>query len=86
MGVGLEIGDRTEAGLSGFLYRQVSDPSGADAKPVDKYRSNGLGIHFSHNFGPATLGLRVYRDFGVRNGPKGTLGYLEIGLGWPRDR
>ena len=28
--------------------------------------------------------LRVYRDFGVRNGPQGTLGYLELGFGWPR--
>jgi hypothetical protein len=82
--LGLEISDRTEIGLSVFLYRQVTDPSGKDARPVDKYRSNGIGLHVAHNFGPVTLGLRVYRDFGVRNGPEGTLGYLELGFGWPR--
>jgi hypothetical protein len=83
-GLGLEIRDRTEAGLSGYFYRQVSDPSGKDARPVDKYSSNGIGLYIAHNFGPVTLGLRVYRDFAVRNGPEGTLGYLEIGFGWPR--
>jgi hypothetical protein len=83
-GLGLELSERTEVGLSGYFYRQATDPSGKDARPVDKYRSNGIGLHFSHNFGPATLGLRVYRDFDVRNGPEGTLGYLEIGFAWPR--
>jgi hypothetical protein len=83
-GFGLEVTRAAELGLSGFLYRQVTDPSGADARPVDKYRSNGIGVYIAHNFGPVSLGLRVYRDFAVRNGPEGTLGYLEIGFGWPR--
>lgn len=83
-GLGLEFSERTEAGLSGYLYRQATDPSGKDANPVAKYRSNGIGLHVSHNFGPATVGLRVYRDFGVRNGPEGTLGYLEIGFALPQ--
>jgi hypothetical protein len=83
-GLGFEVGERTEVGLSGYFYRQVTDPKGSDARPVDKYRSNGIGLHVAHNFGPATVGLRVYRDFDVRNGPEGTLGYLEIGFGWPR--
>jgi hypothetical protein len=82
--LGLEVGRATELGVSGFLYRQVTDPSGADARPVDKYRSNGIGVHVAHNFGVLSLGLRVYRDFDVRNGPEGTLGYLELGFGWPR--
>lgn len=83
-GLGLELGGRTDVGLSGYFYRQVSDATGADAQPVDKYRSNGIGAHVSHNFGPVNIGLRVYRDFDVRNGPDGTLAYLEIGFGWPR--
>lgn len=35
--------------------------------------------------GPVNLGLRLYQDFGVENGPQvqDTLVYLEIGLGWP---
>jgi hypothetical protein len=85
-GIGVEAGERTDVGLSGFVYRQVSDPTGEDAQPVDRYRSNGLGIHVSHNFGPVSAGLRVYQDRDVRNGPEGTLAYLEIGFGWPRDR
>ncbi|KPK57438.1 MAG: hypothetical protein AMS21_11465 [Gemmatimonas sp. SG8_38_2] len=83
-GVGVEVGGRTDVGLSGFVYRQASDPTGADARPVDRYRSNGIGAHVSHNFGKVNLGLRVYRDYDVRNGPQGTLAYLEIGFGWPR--
>ena len=55
-GLGLEIRDRTEAGLSGYFYRQVSDPSGKDARPVDKYRSNGIGLYVAHNFGPVSPG------------------------------
>lgn len=83
-GLGLEVSSATELALSGYFYRQVSDPSGADARPVDKYRSNGIGGHVAHNFGLVSLALRVYRDFDVRNGPEGTLGYLEIGFGWRR--
>lgn len=83
-GLGLELGKRTDVGVTGFFYRQVTNPDGADAQRVDKYRSNGIGAHVSHIFGPVSMGLRVYRDFNVRNGPEGTLAYLEIGMGWPR--
>jgi len=82
--VGLEVAGASELGLAGYFYRQVTDPNGADAKNVDKYRSNGIGVHLAHNFAAVSLGLRVYRDFNVRNGPEGTLGYLEIGFGLPR--
>jgi len=81
---GLELGPRTEIGVTGFVYRQVNNPSGADANPVDKYRSNGIGLHVAHGIGPVNLSARVYRDYNVRNGPAGTLVYLEIGFAWPR--
>jgi hypothetical protein len=82
-GLGLELGKRTEIGVTGFVYRQVTDPKGNDANPVDKYKSNGIGGHISHGIGPFTFALRAYQDFGVQNGPEGTLVYLEIGWGWP---
>lgn len=83
--VGLEFAERTAAGVSGFLSRQVTDPSGADAEPVDKYRSNGIGLTLSQGIGPVTMNLRGYWDFGVRNGPEGTLVYVDIAWGWPRE-
>jgi hypothetical protein len=83
-GVGLEVAERTTVGISGFLYRQVTDPSGSDALPVDKYRSNGIGLTLSHGIGPVNLALRAYQDFEVRNGPEGTLVYFDIAWGWPR--
>jgi hypothetical protein len=82
-GLGFELGKRTDIGVTGFVYRQVTDPTGADAKPVDKYESNGIGGHVSHGIGPFTFALRAYQDFGVINGPQGTLVYLEVSLGWP---
>jgi hypothetical protein len=85
-GVGLELGSRTEAGIMGFHYRQTTNPNGSDAEPVDKYRSSGIGLHLAHTIGSVALSGRVYRDFDVRNGPQGTLAYLEIGFGLPRDR
>ena len=81
--LGLELSPATELGLAGYFYRQVSDPSGADAVPVGRYSADGIGVHVAHNFGVLTLGLRVYRDFNVKNGPEGTLGYIELGFGWP---
>ena len=81
--LGLELTPATELGLAGYFYRQVSDPNGADAVPVGKYSADGIGVHVAHNFGVLSLGLRVYRDFNVENGPEGTLGYIELGFGWP---
>jgi hypothetical protein len=83
-GLGLEPAERTAVGISGFFYRQVNDPSGSDAMPVDKYRSNGIGLTLSHGIGPVNLALRAYKDFEVRNGPEGTLVYFDIAWGWPR--
>jgi hypothetical protein len=85
-GLGLELGKRTDIGVTGFVYRQVTDPTGDDAKPVDKYESNGIGGHISHGIGPFTFALRGYQDFEVRNGPEGTLVYLEVSLAWPWKR
>ena len=82
--VGLEFNERTTAGVSGFFYLQVTDPTGSDAQPVDKYRSDGIGLTLSHAIGPVNVNLRGYRDFNVRNGPEGTLVYLDIAWGWPR--
>jgi hypothetical protein len=84
--VGLELAERTAAGISGFFYRQVTDPSGSDVVPVDKYRSNGIGLTLSQGIGPVNLNLRAYRDFDVRNGPQGTLVYFDIGWGWPQHK
>lgn len=83
-GVGLELAERTELGVVGHFYRQATDASGADARPVAKYRSNGIGIHFQQGIGPVNLGIRAYRDFDVRNGPEGTLVYVELGFGFPK--
>ena len=83
--LGLELTERTTAGLSGFFYRQVTDPEGLDAEPVDRYRSNGIGLTFSQGLGPVNVNLRGYRDFDVRNGPEGTLIYLDIAWGWNRE-
>ena len=80
--LGLEFAERTAAGITGFIYRQVNDPSGSDVTPVDKYRSNGIGLTLSQGIGPLTLNIRGYRDFDVRNGPDGTLIYLDIAWGW----
>jgi hypothetical protein len=82
--VGLELAERTAAGISGFFYRQVTDPTGSDAHPVDKYRSDGIGLTFSQGIGPVNVHLRGYQDFNVRNGPEGTLVYLDIAWGWPQ--
>jgi hypothetical protein len=82
--LGLEITRQTDLGISGFFYRQVTDPKGSDALPVDKYRSNGLGLTFSQGIGPVRLHLRAYKDFRVRNGPEGTLIYLDIAWGWQK--
>jgi hypothetical protein len=82
--LGLEFSERTSFGLSGYLYRQVNDPSGSDAAPVDKYRSNGIGLTFSHVIDSVTLNFRAYQDFDVRNGPEGTLAYFDIAWGWPK--
>jgi hypothetical protein len=84
--LGLEFSERTSFGLSGFFYRQVNDPSGSDAEPVDKYRSNGIGLTLSHAIGPVNLNLRAYQDFDVRNGPAGTLVYFDIAWGWPKNK
>ncbi len=84
--LGLEFAERTNFGLSGYFYRQVNDPSGADAKPVDKYQANGIGLTFSQGIGPVTLNLRGYRDFDVKNGPDGTLIYIDIAWGWPHQK
>jgi hypothetical protein len=83
--VGLEVAERTSVGLSGYFYRQVTDPRGSDAEPVDKYRSNGIGLTLSQGVGPFTVHLRGYRDFDVRNGPEGTLVYLDVAWGWPKN-
>jgi hypothetical protein len=83
--IGLELAEHTAAGISGFFYRQVTDPSGSDAEPVDKYRSNGIGMTLSQGIGPVNLNLRAYRDFDVRNGPQGTLVYFDIAWGWPQN-
>ncbi len=80
--LGLEFAERTAAGISGFVYRQVNDPSGSDAVPVAKYRSDGIGITVSQGIGPVNLNFRAYRDFNVRNGPQGTLVYFDIAWGW----
>jgi hypothetical protein len=82
--VGLELAERTAAGLSGFFYRQATDATGADARPVDKYRSDGIGLTLTQGIGPVNVNLRGYRDFNVRNGPEGTLVYVDIAWGWPR--
>jgi len=82
--LGLEFTERTSFGLTGFFYRQVNDPSGSDAEPVDKYRSNGIGLTLSHGIGPVNLNLRAYQDFDVHNGPEGTLVYFDIAWGWPQ--
>ena len=82
--LGLEFTERTSFGLTGFFYRQVNDPSGPDAEPVDKYRSNGIGLTLSHGIGPVNLNLRAYQDFDVHNGPEGTLVFFDIAWGWPR--
>ena len=82
--VGLEFSERTSFGLSGFFYRQVTDPTGSEAVPVDKYKSNGIGLTLSHSFERLTVNLRGYKDFDVQNGPEGTLLYLDIAWGWPR--
>jgi len=84
--LGFELAERTSFGLSGFFYRQVNDPSGSDAEPVDKYRSNGIGLTLSHGIGPVNLNLRGYQDFDVRNGPEGTLVYFDIAWGWPKNK
>jgi hypothetical protein len=84
--LGLEFTPRTTAGISGFFYRQVTDPDGSDAEPVDKYQSNGIGLTLSQIIGPVTLNLRGYRDFDVRNGPEGTLVYFDIAWGWPKNK
>ena len=84
--LGFEFAERTSFGLSGFFYRQVNDPSGSDAEPVDKYRSNGIGLTLSHGIGPVNLNLRGYQDFDVRNGPEGTLVYFDIAWGWPKNK
>jgi len=81
--LGLEVAERTTVGVAGHLYRQVTDPSGSDATPVDKYGSNGIGATLSHGIGPVNLALRVYQDFETRNGPEGTLLYFDIAWGWP---
>ena len=83
--LGLEVTKRTDLGVTGYVYRQVNDPQGSDAEPVDKYRSNGLGLTFSQGVGPVKIHLRAYRDFNVRNGPEGTLIYLDIAWGWSRN-
>lgn len=84
--LGLEFSERTSFGVSGFVYRQITDPSGSDALPVDKYRSNGVGLTLSHVMGSVNFNLRAYRDFNVHNGPEGTLVYFDIAWGWPRDK
>ena len=84
--LGLEFSERTSFGLSGFFYRQVNDPSGSEAEPVDKYRSNGIGLTLSQAIGPVNLNLRGYQDFDVRNGPAGTLVYFDIAWGWPKNK
>jgi hypothetical protein len=82
--LGLELAERTSLGVAGFLYRQVSDPSGRDAVPVVRYRSHGIGLTFSQGIGPLNVNARAYRDFNVRNGPVGTLVYIDVAWGWPR--
>ncbi len=52
--------------------------------PVDKYRSDGIGLTLSQAAGPVNFNFRVYQDFDVRNGPEGSLVYLDIAWGWPR--
>jgi hypothetical protein len=79
---GIEFGEQSNIGVSGYIYRQVTDPTGADAQAVDKYQSNGLGITFSHVFKSIQLDVRAYQDFNIRNGPEGTLVYLDISWGW----
>ena len=84
--LGLELAERTSFGFSGYFYRQVTDPGGSDAVPVDKYRSNGIGLTFSQGIGPVNLNLRAYQDFDVHNGPEGTLVYFDIAWGWPKNK
>jgi len=84
IGLGLEITDKADVGISGNFYRQATDATGADAVPVEKYKANGIGAVFSYGFSAVDLGLRVYRDYDVQNGPEGTAVFLEIGWGWPR--
>ena len=83
--LGLELSEQTSFGASGFFYRQVTDPSGSDAQPVDKYRSDGIGLTLSHKIDSVNINVRAYRDFNVRNGPEGTLLYLDIAWGWPKN-
>jgi hypothetical protein len=64
----------------------VNDPSGIDATPLDKYRSNGIGLTLSQGIGPVNFNFRAYRDFDVRNGPDGTLAYIDIAWGWPQNK
>jgi hypothetical protein len=82
--MGLEIAKKTALGISGYVYRQVNDPSGTDSQPVAKYRSNGIGLSLSQTFGKINVDFRAFQDFNVRNGPEGTLIYLDIAWGCTR--
>jgi hypothetical protein len=78
-GLGLEVTPKTRLGLIGFTNRQMTDPSGSAVMPVAKYRASAIGATVQQSFGPVDVALRLYRDFGVRNGPEGTNVYVEIG-------
>ncbi|MGI9414093.1 MAG: SphA family protein [Hyphomicrobiales bacterium] len=82
-GAGLELTEQLTAGVLGYSYLQTTDASGSAARPVDKYSAHGIGATISYAFSNFDMSLRVYRDYAVRNGPEGTVAYLEVGFGGP---
>jgi len=71
------------AGLQAFHLQQLSGDSGEGATLGSfKGRTSGIGATAAANFklgrAPATLRLRILTEFGVKNRPEGTIGYLSL--------
>ncbi|NUS68567.1 MAG: transporter [Ensifer adhaerens] len=71
------------AGVAGYFYQQVTGDSGAGARlgPF-KGRIAAIGGTMGYNFKmaetPVSLTLKVFQEFGAKNRPEGTAGFVTI--------
>ncbi|MEK1869426.1 MAG: transporter [Ensifer adhaerens] len=77
------FGQEFSAGVAGYFYQQVTGDSGAGARlgPF-KGRIAAIGGTMGYNFKmaetPVSLTLKVFQEFGAKNRPEGTAGFVTI--------
>jgi len=77
------FGQEFSAGVAGYFYQQVTGDSGPGASLGDfKGRIAAIGGTMGYNFKmaetPVSLTLKIFQEFGAKNRPEGSAGFVTI--------